>query len=212
MIPSARTIEVIMPAPRASGAAMVRFPTRPIFTRTNSSSPMGDTTARGITASSIGRGGRRRPSPASMSGATKSSMASAADTGYPGMPTTARPRATPRTTGWPGRIATPCTSTSPRSAITRAVKSSVPADEPALITTMSARSSASSTAARRRAKSSGIGGERSASAPHSRAAAASMSEFESTISPGPASAPGGTSSEPVGRTATCGGRRTSIDA
>ena len=47
------------------------------------------------------------------------------------------PRHTPNATGCPGRTATPCTTSCPSASTTAAVKSSEPAEEPALTTTTS---------------------------------------------------------------------------
>ncbi len=118
------------------------------------------------------------------------------------------PRTMPRTTGLPGLMFTPWTTTLPSSAITGAVKSSRPADEPAFTATRSASASASSIAARSSAASSPMIGRCRASAPHSTAMAESMAELKSMIMPRSSGLPGSTSSEPVGMTATRGRFRT----
>ena len=59
--PSARTIDMITPAPRDSGAAIRRSPTWPSLTRTNSSSPIGDSNFRVIVARAVGLMGDGRP-------------------------------------------------------------------------------------------------------------------------------------------------------
>ena len=103
----------------------------------------------------------------------------------------------------------PWTSSCPSSSVTAAVKSSAPADEPAFTTTMSAASSAVSTAARIPASESAWMAYGVASAPHSVAVAASMVELKSMMAPGAGVVPTGTSSLPVGMIATRGRRRTS---
>ena len=115
---------------------------------------------------------------------------------------------TPRTTGCPGRTATPWTSSSPRSRTTDAVKSSEPAEEPALTATASHSRAAVATASAISAGSSATMGLRSGSPPHSVTCPASISELYSTMSPLPGAAVGGTSSLPVGMIATRGRRRT----
>ena len=72
---------MITPAPRSSGAAIVRSPTLPTFTRKNSSSPVGDTSLRGTVAVIVAGAGRCKPSCACTIGPTNSSNVSAADTG-----------------------------------------------------------------------------------------------------------------------------------
>ena len=53
-MPSARTSDVITPAPRLNGAATMRSPTLPAVTRTHSSSPIGDSSLRVMLARSVG--------------------------------------------------------------------------------------------------------------------------------------------------------------
>ena len=77
--PSARTSEVMTPAPRCTGVATIRSPTRPSRTRSSSSSPIGEATLRVITACACDLGGASRPRPASISGFTNSSVVSADD-------------------------------------------------------------------------------------------------------------------------------------
>jgi hypothetical protein len=60
--PSARTSDMITPAPRASGVAITRSPTRPSLTRMYSSSPIGESTLRLTTAVIRGRRGGTDPS------------------------------------------------------------------------------------------------------------------------------------------------------
>ena len=78
----------------------------------------------------------------------------------------------------------PWTTTCPRLSTTRAVKSSDPADEPALTTTKSCSASAETTALRIISKSSGSGAKRLTTQPHSSAIAPSTTELYSTMSPG----------------------------
>jgi hypothetical protein len=96
-------------------------PTRPSRTRTQSSLPIADASLRASRAVVDGRSRGAAPSSAASIGAAKMSKVRAADTGYPGAPSTGVLDAVPSTTGWPGRTATPCTASVPAAATTRAV-------------------------------------------------------------------------------------------
>ena len=66
---------------------------------------MGDSTFRVIRALIRGRAGVSTPSRRSNSDLNSNSAVNAADTGYPGSPSTGLPAAIPNATGCPGRIA-----------------------------------------------------------------------------------------------------------
>ncbi len=80
-IPSARTREVITPAPRPSGVTHTRSPTCPTVTRKYSSSPARLSTLRVSSPSIVGGGAGTIPSQRSSSGLTKISPVRAAETG-----------------------------------------------------------------------------------------------------------------------------------
>ncbi len=105
-------------------------------------------------------------------------------------------------TGLPGLIATPWISTSPSSAITSAVKSRVPADEPAETITRSFAATASRIRSRISAYSSGVFGYRVHRHPRESSQAEAKSVFDSTTWPGSGRWPCGISSEPVGTNPT----------
>ena len=69
------------PAPRESGAATIRSPTRPTVTRTHSSSPIGESSLRVIVACSLGLSRGGSPSQCERIGSTKISPVSAHETG-----------------------------------------------------------------------------------------------------------------------------------
>ena len=118
----------------------------------------------------------------------------------------------PRMAGLPGFMAMPWYSTSPSSRMTRAEKSSRPAEEPAFRMTISHSEAALATMALIWSNLSGTMGYTFASAPHCRTMAEKMEPLNSRISPGLGSVQGGIISSPVGMMPTTGLRMTSISS
>ena len=79
--PSARTIDMITPAPRDRGAAIKRSPTWPSLTRTYSSSPIGDSNLRVMIAVAVGLLGGRKPCRRYSNGRRNNSLVRMAETG-----------------------------------------------------------------------------------------------------------------------------------
>ena len=74
-------MDMITPAPRDNGAAISRWPTCPSFTRTYSSSPIGESSFLVIVALTVGLAGGASPWSRYSSGLTNSSLVRMAETG-----------------------------------------------------------------------------------------------------------------------------------
>jgi len=213
MMPSARLRLVMVPAPRGRGTATTVSPTQPSLTRNRSSMPGRE--GRGLqgTAVIFCRSLMARFCHRASRGRTNSSMDMPAETGYPGTPTTGLPLTTASTVGLPGMTEMPCVTTVPICPSTWAVKSWLPAEDPALRMTMSAVAMALAMAARMASGSSGTTGRVAASPPASVIMAEKISELNSG-STRPArrsssrASTSGTISDPLGMMETRGRRNT----
>ena len=136
-MPSALTILIIAAAPLSRGVAKYLPSMNPSATRKNSRLFSDDTTRFVSVAVTycLFVGGVQVIF--SITGFTTLSITVYAETGYPGTPMTGLSSIIPSTVGFPGFIASPCATTVPRCPIIFFVKSFVPAEEPALISTTS---------------------------------------------------------------------------
>ena len=120
----------------------------------------------------------------------------------PGSATTGvRPARTTRNAR-PGRAATPSSTISPRDRTTPKATSRLPRPLPPQTTTRSTSGQSARIAARTIAGSSGTTAWATVSAPCGESRAPIATGFDATLSPGPGTVPGGTSSPPVGTTPT----------
>ena len=141
MIPSAFTKELTTPAPRLSGTATILPPTFPSLARIYSRYFNDDTNRRETNASTNFGVSACWRLIISTTGLINCSSTNIPETGYPGSPTsgtTCSPlRVKPKIVGFPGLIATPCSTTVPTASIASIEKSFLPAEDPAFSSTRS---------------------------------------------------------------------------